>query len=145
MFRQNVLWRLLFTLLLVAVLVVGGVYLYRIAWSQGYQAAALAAGGTGKTVAPQAPYFGMFPYAPYWPGYGFPFFFNPFGLIAGIFAFFFIFFVIRSLFFIAWGPRHWGRGWRRGYGPYGPYGPWDEGNRPEDQTAGPNKPSGFSA
>lgn len=145
MFRQNVLWRLLFALILVAVLVVGGVYLYRLAWTQGYQTAALTVGGAGKSITPQAPYYGFFPYAPYWPGYGFPFFFNPFGLIAGIFGFFFIFFVIRSLLFIVWGPRHWKRGWRRGYGPYGPFGPWNEEDRPENQTAGQDKPSGFSA
>ncbi len=138
MFRYGILWRLLLALILLAVLVGGGVALYRLAWTQGYQTGILAAGGASKSITPPTPYYGIYPYAPFWPGFGFPFFFNPFGLLIGIFFFFLVIFLIRGLFFRPWG-RRWGGRWGEGYGPYGPHGPW--GWR-EDADKGPGEHHG---
>lgn len=107
MFRHGFVWRLLLSLLLVGVLAVGGVALYRAGFAQGYQAAALAAGATGHTVTPIAPFYGVSPWG-YGPGWGFPFFF-PFAPLLGIGFFLLVLFLIGGIF----------RGGRRFAGPYG--------------------------
>jgi hypothetical protein len=145
MFRFGILWRLLLAVVLIAILVGGGTALYRLAWTQGYQTGVLAAGAANKSITPPVPYYGMYPYAPIWPGYGFPFFFNPFGLLIGIGFFLFFILLIRGLFFHAWGRRNW-RGYPgEGYGPYGHHGPWGWREHREDQDAGPHGSGGFPA
>jgi hypothetical protein len=144
MFRRTILWRILLTLVLIAVLVGGGIALYRLAWTQGYQTGVVAMGGTDKSITPQAPYFGIYPYTPFWPVYGFPYFFNPFGLLFGIGFFLLILFLIRGLFFRPWGWRHWSGPEEHRYGLYRQHGPWDARERGEEQSASSHGSSGFS-
>ncbi len=118
MFGRFGIGRFFLTLLLIGVLVAGGVALDQFAYGQGYQAA-LAAGSGGATA--QAPYPG---YAPYWFGWGFPFFFPPFGIFLGIGLFFLFFFVIGGLFRFG-GRRYW-RGWE---------------NHPQGQPGNPTDPN----
>ncbi len=107
MFRHGFIWRLLLSLLLVAVLAVGGVALYRAGFAQGYQAAALTAGTSGQATAPAVPYYGVAPWG-YGPGWGFPFFF-PFAPLLGFGFLLLVFLLIGGIF----------RGGRRFAGPYG--------------------------
>jgi hypothetical protein len=145
MFRQGFWWRLLLALVLVAVLVGGGIALYRMAWTQGYQAGVIVASGADKSIAPQAPYYGLYPYAPFWPGFGLPFFFNPFGLLIGIGFLFLVFFLIRGLFFHGWRRRYWNGEDREGYGPYSHHGPWGWREQRPDQSSGPHGSGGNPA
>ncbi len=120
MFGRFGLWRFLLTLLLIGLLVAGGVAFYQFAYGQGYQAA-LASGTAGSNIQPANP-----GYAPYWYGWGFPFFFPPFGIFLGIGFIFFLFFIVGGLFRFG-GRRYWRD--------------WD--NRPQGQAgnpAGPNEP-----
>jgi hypothetical protein len=144
MFRYGIWWRVLLTLVLAAILIGGGTALYRLAWTQGYQAGVLAAGVAGKTVTPPLPYYGFYPYAPYGPGFGYPFFFNPFGLLIGIVVFFLFIALIRGLFFHSWARRHWDGPYGRGRGFYRQHGPWGTNQPDEDQFSGTHGP-GFSA
>jgi len=120
MFGRYGVWRFFLTLVLIGLLVAGGVALYQFAYGQGYQAA-LASGTAGSTA--QSPYPG---YAPYWFGWGFPFFFPPFGIFLG-FGFIFLFFFLVGGLFRFGSRRHW-RDW--GNGPQG-----QPGN-----PSGPNEP-----
>lgn len=116
-------WRFIFTLFLIGILVAGGVALYQYAFAQGYQSA-LAAGAAGTNGAQIQPAYPG--YAPYWPVFGFPFF-APFGLFFGIGFIFFLFFIVGGLF--RFGSRRYWRDW---------------GDRPGNQTgnqAGPNEPA----
>ncbi len=125
MFGHFRIWRFLLTLLFIGLLVAGGVALYQFAFAQGYQAGALAAGPTGDhgTLA-QPVYPG---YAPFWPVFGFPFFFPPFGLFLGFGFIFFLFFIVGGLFRFG-GRRHW-RDWDNRY------------RDPSEKPAGPNEPA----
>ncbi len=143
MFRQGIWWRVLLSLLLVALIIGGGIALFRVAWLQGYQAGIVAAGAAGKSAVPATPFYGFYPYGPFGYGFGFPFFFNPFGLLIGIFFFFLFFALIRGIFFRGWGWRRWGgRYYGRGYGPYGP---WEAHHPGEGGPNDPHNTSGFSA
>jgi hypothetical protein len=115
MFRFGFVWRLLFALLVIGVLVAGGTALFRAGWAQGYQVGALATAPGGSGNAPALPY--------YYPPYAFypPFGFHPFGLFGLVFGFFLIFFLFGGLFrFLGW--RHWA-------GHTG-YGDWSQGSVP---------------
>ncbi len=124
MFGRFGIWRFLFTLFFIGILVAGGVALYQYAFAQGYQSA-LAAGATGGSGAQIQPAYPG--YAPYWPVFGFPFFFPGFGLFLGFGFIFFVFFIVGGLFRFG-SRRHW-REW---------------GDRPGGQPgnpAGPNEPA----
>ncbi len=118
MFGRFGIARFIMTLVLIGLLVAGGVALYQFAYGQGYQAA-LAAGTSGATA--QVPYAG---YAPYWFGWGFPFFFPPFGIFLGIGFFFLFFFLIGGLFRM--GSRRYWRNW---------------GDHPQGQPGNPTDPN----
>jgi hypothetical protein len=120
MFGRYGILRFLLTLLLIGLVVAGGVALYQFAFGQGYQAAL--ASGSGA-VSAQPPYPG---YAPYWFGWGFPFFFPPFGIFLGIGFIFFLFFIVGGLFRFG-GRRHWRD--------------WDDRSRDQPgNPTGPNEP-----
>jgi len=111
MFGRSVFFRILSALVILVVLIGAGIAVYQFGYAQGYQSAVLAAqpGSTGAL--PVAPTYG---YGPGWWGFGFPFF-NPFGWLIGIGFFFFVFFLIGSLFRFGGrryygGPGHWGHG-----------------------------------
>jgi hypothetical protein len=107
----------------VGLLVLGGGALYRAGWAQGYQAAALAASASGSEGAPMTPYYGVYPPGAFYPAFGYPPFFAPFGLCLGVGFFLLLFFLIGGLFRPhGWHSHEWGR-W--GGGPqHGPMPPW---------------------
>ena len=120
MFGRFGIWRFFLTLFLIGILVAGGVALYQYAFAQGYQSALTSGvtGGSGTQVQPVYP-----GYAPYWPVFGFPFFFPPFGLFLGFGFIFFLFFIVGGLFRFG-GRRHWrDRGDQPGGQPGNPGGP----------------------
>ncbi len=135
MFRYGILWRILLALLLVGVLIAGGAAIYRTGWAQGYQVGALAANSPNTQGNNPLPYRG-YPYGGFWPGYGFPFFFPPFGIFFGIGFFFLIFFLVGGLFRLF--------GWRRWAGPYGPryWGPDPRWNREREEQNRPQPGQG---
>jgi hypothetical protein len=103
MFRGFFWLRLIMTLLIVGGLAAAGVVLYHAGFTNGYNAAVLAVNASSKIGASPLPFNG---YLPYWPAYGFPFFFNPFGLFFGIGFFFLVIFLVSGVFrLLSW--RHW--------------------------------------
>jgi hypothetical protein len=105
MFRGFFLLRLIMTLLIAGGLVAAGVLLYHSGFTNGYNAAVLAADASGKGGTTPIPYNG---YLPYYPGFGFPFFslLAPFGLFLGLGFFLFMIFIVSSVFRL-WGWRRW--------------------------------------
>lgn len=128
--------RLLATLLLIGLLIVGGTALYRAGFTQGYAQAALTATKDAPQAAPG--YLGY----PGWmyPGFGF----FPFMMFPGMFFFgLLFFFVVVGLFrFAIFGPRRWG------YPPMGAHGehghgyppPWARGWSQNEPEAGKQEP-----
>jgi hypothetical protein len=130
MVRTGFFWRLLLTLLLVAVLVAGGAGLFRLGWAQGYQAGTQATTAGSSGAAPQLPFY--YPYPPY----GFFPFFHPFGIFACIGGFLLLFFLFGGLFRL-WGWRHWAGGARHGYWGHSHEGEWHEHTHtPSDKGRG---------
>ncbi len=127
MFRYGMVWRVLLTLLLVGVLIGAGVALYRYGWAQGYQAGAIVANNGNRGSTPQLPYSGYPPYY-YYPGFGAPFFFFPFGPLLGLGAFLLVFFLIGGLFRFG-RYRRWG--WQNH--PDRPGG-WERREQPEQEN-----------
>ena len=124
MFGRFSFWRFLLSLLLIGILVAGGVAFYQFAFAQGYQAGALASGTSIGNGSPAQP---VYPgYAPYWLGWGFPFFFPPFGIFLGIGFIFFLFFIVGGMF--RFGGRHHWRDWD------------DRPRDPSGKPAGPGEP-----
>jgi len=128
MFRFGFLFRFLLALLIIGGLVAGGAAVYRLGWTQGYQAAAVLANKTGAPAAPAlpaVPYYGypygypMMPYA-YGPRFGFPFIFP----LVGIGFFLLFLFFIGGLFRFGM-HRRWAQG-EQGYW-HGRGGPWGWG------------------
>ena len=140
MFGRWSLFRLLFALILVAVLVGGGHALYRTGYSQGYVTSSLASGDADELVSP----FG-FPYpTPYmhmYPGFHPRFFGLGLFLLIG---FIIMCMVFRFFGFLTWrkyaGPDYekWARDWHHYRGPrwhWCPPGPWGPpGERAEPGT-----------
>ena len=145
MSNKQVLWRALAALILIGLLVVGGLAVHYVAWSEGYAAGHLAAGGEEGATAP---------YGPYGPGFpGRPFVFAPLmfgaGAIFRVGLLLLLLVVALKLFrFALWGiagfpmmAGHWPRHWRHPHwhrhGPVPPefrgwYGwPEEEGGKPE--------------
>jgi hypothetical protein len=120
--RGSIFFRILGTLLIIALLVGAGNWIYQTGQAQGY-AAGLAAADKGTTVNPPAPY----PYYGYY-GYGMgrPFFF-PFFPIGGFFLVGGLFFLV---FFVFGG---WRRRWYHHGGYWGGQGPQQPG-QPNEQT-----------
>jgi len=100
--RKGFFVRFILSLLLVAVLVIGGIVLYRVGWSQGYQTGLLVESGALSESIPTVPYFGGLARQPFMPGMGFPFL----GLCLGIGFIFLIMFLVGGLL-KPWGRRHW--------------------------------------
>lgn len=100
--RRGFFVRFILSLLLVAVLVIGGMVLYRVGWSQGYQTGLLVESSELGESFPVVPYFGGLARQPFMPGLGFPFF----GLCLGIGFIFLIMFLVGGLL-KPWGRRHW--------------------------------------
>jgi hypothetical protein len=124
MYRRSLFLRLALALVLLVILFAGGAALYRIGWSQGYQAYALSAAVQGNEASPQIPPYAFYQPGYFWPWHGFPFFFAPFGLCFGIGFFLLIFFLIGGVF------RRWNRwNWRGGPGS----GYWGPGKGGSDQ------------
>ncbi len=127
MFRLSVWVRVVVALLLAMMIVAGGYGLYRLGFTQGYQAGAIAIQpGNQGNPAPQIPYYG-YPWRGYYPFIGFPFFFPFFGPFLGIGFFFLFFFLIRALFGFGW----WGG--RRVYTP-------DQRENPGNPQSGTGQP-----
>jgi len=101
--RRSFIVRFILSLLLVAVLVIGGMVLYRVGWSQGYQAGALLESGALGESFPMVPYFGGLARQPFMPGMGFPFL----GLCLGI-GFIFVIMVLVGGLLRPWSRRRWG-------------------------------------
>ena len=108
--RGNIFLRILSAIILVAVVVAAGVFVYNAGVAQGLATGsqALAPNGQGTP----GPYYY---YAPFYRPWGF----GPFGWIFPLLFLFLIFLAIRGLFF---------RGWRR-HGPWMGYGRYDYGRR----------------
>ena len=122
--------RALVTLVVIALLAVGGFAVYRTAWSQGYAAAQLRAEvGEGATM----------PWGFGYPGRPFGFALRPFGagpLVTVVLALLFFAVIGRLLRFILWGPAWrfgmagpWPRHWRRFHQRW-PHGPMPHGHVP---------------
>lgn len=139
--RGSFVLRLIGSLLLVGLMIVGGVMVYRAGVAQGIaQAPAVAEvlsnaveSGQGLSV-PAYGYGYGYPYYGFRPHFGF----FPFGGIFGFILFFFLFFGLMRLIFFrrwAWGYGHMHRhGHWKGYGPWGPP-PWaHEDEEGEAQT-----------
>jgi hypothetical protein len=128
MFYRGIFWRILLAVLLVGLLVVGGGALYRAGWTQGYQAAALAASANGSEGAPVVPYSGVYPPGAFYPVFGYTPFFAPFGLCLGFGFFLLLLFLIGGLFRPhRWGPHesgHWGGSHNHEDWQHGPMPPW---------------------
>lgn len=139
------IWRVLATVVLVALLVAGGFAVHRLGWSQGYAAAELAAEGEEPPTPPLA--------SPGWRAIGFAY--RPLGgpLVALLLGVVFLALVGRLLRVVLWGAiagpamaRHWLGGpgrqhWHRMHGPVPPwYGPWSQqsGEGPRDSDEGAN-------
>ncbi len=116
--RRDFFVRFILSLLLVAVLVIGGMVLYRAGWSQGYQAGALSESGALGESFPMVPYFGGLSRQPFMPGMGFPFL----GLCLGIGFIFLIMFLVGGLL-RPWGRRHWAGYSHSGKWAHGPTSP----------------------
>ena len=122
MYRGAIVVRFVLAVILVAVLVAGGVLLYRSAWAQGYQAGSLVTSDEGAEALPMVPQFRGHLYAPFYPGFGFPFF----GLCLSFGFIFLIMFLIGGIF-RPWGRRRWA-----GHGHYGRWGygaDWEDMHR----------------
>ncbi|MFL7891974.1 MAG: hypothetical protein ACK2UM_12840 [Anaerolineales bacterium] len=115
MYRVGIFIRVLLAILLVAVIVAGGVAIYRAGWAQGFRVSTITAGGEEIDSGMLVPGFGGYMYGPHYPGFGFPFF----GVCLGIGFIFLIMFLVRGLL------RPWGAGYPH-YGKwrYGPMPPW---------------------
>ncbi len=132
MFRRFILLRILLTLILVGVLFAGGAALFRVGWAQGYQVGIQTTNPGNSQVLPHTPFYGFYP--PYYgPGFGFPFFFFPFGPLLGIGFVVLLFFLIGGLF------RPWG--WRR-WGGYHGRGGWENRQDRPDQPIENSEESG---
>lgn len=115
--RRGFFVRFILFLLLLAVLTIGGMALYRVGWSQGYQTGLLVESSELGEALPMTPYFGGLARGPFYPGVGFPFF----GLCFGIGFIFLIIFLVGGIF-RPWGRRHW-MGYSR-------HGKWNRGTPP---------------
>ena len=154
MSKRWFLWRALAALSFVGLLIVGGLAIYYLGWSQGY--------GTGPLATPgeaEAP----LPYWPHGPGYiGRPFAFAMCtGLIFKLGMLLLLFCIIGKVFrFFAWGMvggpwlrggpwgRQWARRWHRHHHhpsppyPHGPMPPWCwDWEQPSDEETGDAEPS----
>ena len=119
MYRRGIVARIFLAVILVAVLVAGGIFVYRSGWAQGYQAATLLSGSESAEVLPIVPQFRGQLYGPYMPGFGFPFF----GLCLSIGFIFLVLFLIGGIF-KPWGRRRWAGYPHHGKWSYGPVPPW---------------------
>jgi len=114
MFRRGFfVFRLLASLLLIAVLIAAGVMIFRAGQAQGYALGAAAAAASPSNPPGQVvPAYPNMPYA--WPGY-YGMHFSPFGPLLGLFFFggliFFVFFVVGGLFRFR-GGMHPGHHWK---------------------------------
>ena len=141
MFRGFFILRIIFTLFILAILVGGGLLLFRAGYTSGFNAAALANHTGSSTITPN-PYYGYWLYG---PTHGFGFFFPGLGLLFGIGAIFLMLFIIGGFFrMLAW--RHWGAGPNgQGFRPQHRHGHWDWNwkDDPEPQAGtrtGPGEP-----
>ena len=132
MSKKWLVWRALAALIVVGLLVVGGLAVHYVGWSEGYAAGQLAAEGEEGAPAPYGPYGFR------WPGR--PFGFTPFlfgGALFRIVLLVVLLVVIGKLLrFVAWaiagGPPMggpWARHWHRPHGhwAHGPMPPWFHG------------------
>jgi hypothetical protein len=132
MFWRGFAARIILAIILVAVLVGGGMLLYRSAWTQGFQAGLVLQSGEGAEALPVVPPFGGQLYRPFYPGLGFPFF----GLCLSVGFIFLIMFLIGGIF-KPWGRRRWAHHGKWGYGPVPPWArDWEEHQRKHAQGEG---------
>lgn len=137
MFKARFLVAPLVVLIIFGLIVLGGLAVYRVGWSEGYRMAQLVVGGEEGGVAPYAPY-----------RFGFPGLFLTLGLILLLFVVvgkFLRFWAWRA----AWGAgmtpppgaggwstrRHWARRWYHHYPPMPPW-CWDWEEGAEEPTPG---------
>lgn len=119
MYRRGIFIRVILAFLLLAVIVGGGMAVYRVGWTQGYQTANVVSSSEGIEPGPLVPQFSSHIYRSYYPGFGFPFF----GICLGVGLIFLVMFLVGGLL------KPWGR-WRWAYHPghgkwgYGPKPPW---------------------
>lgn len=114
MYRRRFFIRFVLALVLIALLFVGGMFVYRVGWSQGYQAAALLTESELAEPGLLIPQFRGLGYGPYMFGFGMPFF----GLCLGI-GFIFLFMFLLGAIIKPWGWRSHHRHWKGG-----PVPPW---------------------
>lgn len=120
MYRGGIVVRILLVITLIAVLVGGGLVLYRAGWTQGYQAGVFVSSGEGIEWVPMVPQFRGLAQGPFMPGYGLPFF----GLCLGIGFIFLVLFLVGGLL-KPWGRKGWaGHPYHHGKWEHGPMPPW---------------------
>jgi hypothetical protein len=119
MYRIGIFVRVVLGLLLVAVIIAGGVAVYRAGWAQGYQANIISTGGGEIDSGMLVPGFRGYMYAPLYPGFGFPFF----GLCLGIGFIFLVMFLVGGLL-RPWGWKRWAGHPHHGKWRNGPMPPW---------------------
>jgi hypothetical protein len=120
MYRGGIVVRILLVITLIAVLVGGGLVLYRAGWTQGYQAGVFVSSGEGIEWVPMVPQFRGLAQGPFKPGFGLPFF----GLCLGIGFIFLVLFLVGGLL-KPWGRKGWaGHPYHHGKWEHGPMPPW---------------------
>jgi hypothetical protein len=120
MYRGGIVVRILLVITLIAVLVGGGLVLYRAGWTQGYQAGVFVSSGEGIEWVPMVPQFRGLAQGPFMPGFGLPFF----GLCLGIGFIFLVLFLVGGLL-KPWGRKGWaGHPYHHGKWEHGPMPPW---------------------
>jgi hypothetical protein len=136
MYRRGFFIRFVLALVLLAVLFVGGTLLYRVGWSQGYQAATVLAGSeSAEGGALLIPQFRGVGWGPYPLGFGMPFF----GLCLGVGFIFLVMFLLGGIF-RPWGWRSHHRHWKGG--PFPPWAKdWEEYYKKSTRQAGEDQES----
>ncbi len=115
MFRFGFLFRFLLALLIIGGLVAGGVAIYHLGWAQGYQTSVLL---SNKSPLPAAPYYG-YPIMPFYPAFGFPFFFPLFGIGFFLLFLFMIGGLLRFGMHRRWAEHSHAGHWQGHGGPWG--------------------------
>ena len=119
MYRRVIFFKIVLAIVLVAVIIGGGLAVYRLGWGQGYLVGTAQASSEVVEPGLMVPAFGGHLYRPFYPGFGFPFF----GLCLGIGFIFLVMFLVGGLL-RPWGRRGWAGHRHHGKWAYGPIPPW---------------------
>jgi hypothetical protein len=119
MYRRVIFFKIVLAIVLVAVIIGGGLAVYRLGWGQGYLVGTAQASSEVVEPGLMVPAFGGHLYRPFYPGFGFPFF----GLCFGIGFIFLIMFLLGGVL-KPWGRRRWAGHPHHGKWEDGPMPPW---------------------